>query len=169
MRLYKDFVYRTRRELDASAAGRRQGGAPAGEGESALRRDVAAGGALGRPRRSTSSSTVRAATWRIGSRSSSSGCSPIARARRRCGRISCGCGSRVVAYVLVHELRRVALRGTALAPPQVSTIRTRLLKLGGVVRVSVRRIAVALSGVFPLHRVFRQALLQLQHGYPMRC
>jgi hypothetical protein len=74
-----------------------------------------------------------------------------------------------LAYVLVHELRRVALRGTVLATAQVSTIRTRLFKLGGVVRISVRRIAVALSGVFPLHGVFRQALLQLQQGYPMRC
>jgi hypothetical protein len=74
-----------------------------------------------------------------------------------------------LAYVLVHELRRVALRGTALATAQVSTIRTRLFKLGGVVRISVRRIAIALSGVFPLHRVFRQALDQLRTNYPMRC
>ena len=45
----------------------------------------------------------------------------------------------VVAYVLVHELRRLGLRGTELARAQVRTIRTRLLKLGGFVRVSVRR------------------------------
>ena len=74
-----------------------------------------------------------------------------------------------VAYVLVHELRRVGLRGTALARAQVATIRTRLLKLGGVVRVSVRRIAVALSGVFPLRRLFVQVLTNLQTAYPLRC
>ena len=74
-----------------------------------------------------------------------------------------------VAYVLVHELRRVGLRGTALAHAQVTTIRTRLLKLGGVVRVSVRRIAVALSGVFPLRRLFVQVLTNLQTAYPRRC
>ena len=74
-----------------------------------------------------------------------------------------------VAYVLVHELRRVGLRGTALAQAQVPTIRTRLLKLGGVVRVSVRRIAVALSGVFPLRRLFVQVLTNLQTAYPLRC
>lgn len=74
-----------------------------------------------------------------------------------------------VAYVLVHELRRVGLRGTALARAQVTTIRTRLLKLGGVVRVSVRRIAVALSGVFPLRRLFVTALTNLQTTYPRRC
>ena len=74
-----------------------------------------------------------------------------------------------VAYVLVHELRRVGLRRTALAQAQVTTIRTRLFKLGGVVRVSVRRIAVALSGVFPLRRLFIQVLTNLQTAYPLRC
>ena len=74
-----------------------------------------------------------------------------------------------VAYVLVHEVRRVGLRGTALARAQVSTIRTRLFKLGGVVRVSVRRLAVALSGVFPLRQLFVQVLRNLQAAYPLRC
>jgi len=74
-----------------------------------------------------------------------------------------------VAYVLVHELRRVGLRGTALARAQVTTIRTRLLKLGGIVRVSVRRIAIALSGVFPLRWLFITALTNLQTTYPRRC
>jgi hypothetical protein len=74
-----------------------------------------------------------------------------------------------VAYVLVHEMRRVGLRGTALARAQVSTIRTRLFKLGGVVRVSVRRLAVALSGVFPLRQLFVQVLRNLQAAYPLRC
>ena len=74
-----------------------------------------------------------------------------------------------VAYVLVHELRRVGLRGTALAPAQVMTIRTRLLKLGGLVRVSVRRFVVALSGVYPLRALYARILANLQTGYPLRC
>jgi hypothetical protein len=74
-----------------------------------------------------------------------------------------------VAYVLVHELRRVGLRGTALAHAQVTTIRPRLLQLGGIVRVSVRRIAVALSGVFPLRRLLVAVLTNLQTAYPRRC
>ena len=74
-----------------------------------------------------------------------------------------------VAYVLLHELRRVGLRGTALARAQVTTIRLKLLKVGGLVRVSVRRIAVALSGVFPLRRLYVQVLRNLQAGYPLRC
>jgi hypothetical protein len=73
------------------------------------------------------------------------------------------------AYVLVHELRRVGLRGTALARAQVATMRTRLFKLGGLVRVSVRRIAVAFSGVFPLRQLFRQVHANLLAAYPRRC
>jgi hypothetical protein len=72
-------------------------------------------------------------------------------------------------YVLLHELRRVGLAGTVLARAQVGTIRTRLLKLGALVTVSVRRIVVAMSSVFPLHAVFRHALHQVQHAYPRRC
>jgi hypothetical protein len=73
------------------------------------------------------------------------------------------------AYVLVHELRRVGLRGTALARAQVATLRTRLFKLGGLVRVSVRRIAIAFSGVFPLRQLVRQVHANLLAAYPRRC
>ena len=75
----------------------------------------------------------------------------------------------LIAYVLVHELRRVGLRGTELARAQVGTIRTRLLKLGGLIRVSVRRVVIALSSVFPLQRLFVQALANIQRAYPLRC
>jgi len=74
-----------------------------------------------------------------------------------------------VAYVLVETLRRVGLAGTALAQAQVGTIRTRLLKLGALVTVSVRRVVIALSSVFPLQRLFVQALANLQRLYPLRC
>ena len=74
-----------------------------------------------------------------------------------------------VAYVLVETVRRVGLAGTALAQAQVSTIRTRLLKLGALVTVSVRRVVIALSSVFPLQRLFAQALANLQRAYPLRC
>jgi len=74
-----------------------------------------------------------------------------------------------VAYVLVETVRRVGLAGTALARAQVGTIRTRLLKLGALVTVSVRRVVIALSSVFPLQRLFAQALANLQRAYPLRC
>ena len=45
-----------------------------------------------------------------------------------------------VAYVLMNLLRRFGLRGTELERAQVGTIRLKLLKLGALVRVSVRRV-----------------------------
>ena len=61
------------------------------------------------------------------------------------------------AYVLVDSLRRLALPGTALAQAEVNTIRLRLLKMGALVRVSVRRVWVSLSRAHPAARVFAQA------------
>jgi Transposase DDE domain group 1 len=49
------------------------------------------------------------------------------------------------AYVLMHTLRRVGLAGTALARACANTIRLRLLKIGAVVSVSVRRVKLAMS------------------------
>src|SRR4029453_5391359 len=40
-----------------------------------------------------------------------------------------------MAYVLVSGLRRLGLKGTELAQAQVSTIRTKLLKIGAQIRV----------------------------------
>jgi len=74
-----------------------------------------------------------------------------------------------LAYTLVHDLRRLALAGTRLARAQVGTIRTRLLKISGVVRISVRRVRIALASSFPLQAVFERALHNLQRvAYPLR-
>lgn len=67
-----------------------------------------------------------------------------------------------LAYVLLAALRRVALSGTELARAEVGTIRLRLLKIGGVVRASVRRVHVALSSVHPGRDLFVQALDHLK-------
>lgn len=74
-----------------------------------------------------------------------------------------------VAYLIISELRRVALAGTELATAQVSTIRCRLLKIGAVVTVSVRRVAVALSSVFPLQNLWWRALDNLRRHFVMHC
>ena len=66
-----------------------------------------------------------------------------------------------VAYVLLHELRRIGLRGTELATAQVSTIRTRLLKVGAIFHQSVRRIKVSLSSAFPFQDVWQTAQAQI--------
>ena len=67
-----------------------------------------------------------------------------------------------LAYVLVNELRSVALRGTPLAKAQVWTIRVRLLKVGALVRQSVRRLVIWLSSSFPLKAIWRAALANIQ-------
>jgi len=50
----------------------------------------------------------------------------------------------------------VAARRAELA--QVGTIRTRPLKVGGLIRLSVRRVVIALSSLVPLQRLFAAAL-----------
>jgi hypothetical protein len=71
-----------------------------------------------------------------------------------------------MAYVLIAQLRRLGLEGTALARAQAGTIRLRLLKIGAIVRVSARRFAVSLSSVYPLQELFAQALTNLQRASP---
>lgn len=58
------------------------------------------------------------------------------------------------AYVLMHTLRRIGLVGTALARACATTIRLRLLKIGAVVTVSVRRVKLAMSSACPHQREF---------------
>jgi hypothetical protein len=53
------------------------------------------------------------------------------------------------AYVLMHALRRVGLTGTKLAKACANTIRLKLLKIGAVVTVSVRRVRLAMSEACP--------------------
>jgi hypothetical protein len=66
------------------------------------------------------------------------------------------------AYVLVETLRRVGLAGTELANAQVGTIRLKLLKIGGRIVRSVRRIVIHLAGGFPLQQTFATILRRLQ-------
>jgi hypothetical protein len=61
-----------------------------------------------------------------------------------------------LAYVLMNQLRRVGLVGTELARATCGTIRLKLLKVGAIVRVSVRRVWVSLSGAYPLAVLWRQ-------------
>jgi len=59
-----------------------------------------------------------------------------------------------VAYILLRALRAFGLAETELAAAQGDTLRVKLLKIGAVVRVSVRRVVVALSEAYPLRAVF---------------
>ncbi|MGA2190967.1 MAG: IS1380 family transposase [Steroidobacteraceae bacterium] len=58
------------------------------------------------------------------------------------------------AYVLMHALRRIGLKNTDLARACANTIRLKLLKIGAVVTVSVRRVKLAMSEAHPNQREF---------------
>ncbi len=62
-----------------------------------------------------------------------------------------------LAYTLLEALRRLGLKGTAWAQAQVDTIRLKLLKIGAVVRISVRRVLLQLSSAYPWKDIFAQA------------
>jgi hypothetical protein len=59
-----------------------------------------------------------------------------------------------LAYLLVNQLRQVALRGTEMAQATCGTIRLRLFKIGALVRVTVRRVWISLSSAYPLANLF---------------
>jgi hypothetical protein len=61
-----------------------------------------------------------------------------------------------VAYVLLRALREFGLKGTSLAAAQAGTIRLKLLKIGAVVRITVRKVWVALSEAYPWQELFHQ-------------
>ena len=65
------------------------------------------------------------------------------------------------AYVLMETLRREGLAGTELASAQVETIRLKLLKIGGRIVRSVRRVVLHLATPFPLQELFRTVLARL--------
>lgn len=66
-----------------------------------------------------------------------------------------------LAYVLLQQLRAVALAGTELAKASCATIRLRLLKVAGLVRLSVRRVWIQLSSAYVSKRAFQIAYHRL--------
>ena len=71
-----------------------------------------------------------------------------------------------VAYVLLNELRRLGLTGTDLAQARCDTIRTKLLKIGAQVKVTVRRVWVHLASSYPYATLFVQVLGRLRTSRP---
>jgi hypothetical protein len=61
-----------------------------------------------------------------------------------------------VAYVLLEALRRLGLSGTEMAEAQCQTIRLKLLKIGALVRVTVRKVWVGLASSCPYASLFRR-------------
>ena len=73
-----------------------------------------------------------------------------------------------MAYVLMQMLRRLGLAGTELEKAQCSTIRLKLLKIGAVIRITVRKVWVSLAGGYPYVELFRQIHTQLS-ALPLKC
>jgi Transposase DDE domain group 1 len=67
-----------------------------------------------------------------------------------------------LAYTLMEALRRLGLKGTAWAKAQVDTIRLKLLKIGAIVRLSVRRVLLLLSSAYPWQDLFAHAFHALR-------
>jgi hypothetical protein len=67
-----------------------------------------------------------------------------------------------VAYVLMEALRRLGLKQTELAEAQCVTIRLKLLKIGALIRITVRKVWVSMAGGYPYHELFAQVYTQLR-------
>jgi len=66
-----------------------------------------------------------------------------------------------MAYVLMEALRRIGLAGTQLANATCGTIRLKLLKIGALVKLSVRRVKLAMASAFPYQEEYRSAYVSL--------
>ena len=67
-----------------------------------------------------------------------------------------------VAYVLLNALRELGLQGTELERAQCHTIRTKLLKIGAAIRVTVRKVWVSMSSSYPFMETFNRVFNTLQ-------
>jgi hypothetical protein len=66
------------------------------------------------------------------------------------------------AYVLIEHMREKFLAGTELENAQVGTIRLRLLKIGALVKESVRRVAFHMASGYPLKDLFSGVLSRMR-------
>jgi hypothetical protein len=67
-----------------------------------------------------------------------------------------------LAYTLMEALRRLGLKGTEWAQAQVDTIRSKLFKIGAIVRISVRRILLQMSSAYPWKDIYTYAFHALR-------
>jgi len=69
-----------------------------------------------------------------------------------------------MAYVLLCALRRIGLAHTQFAAATCGTIRLKLLKIGALVRISVRRIKLAMASACPWQDEFALAHVRLRNA-----
>ncbi|MCL2710019.1 MAG: IS1380 family transposase, partial [Planctomycetaceae bacterium] len=71
------------------------------------------------------------------------------------------------AYILIETIRRTALVGTEMASAQCGTIREKLFKIAAVVKVSVRRIKLALPTSCPVKELWMLVFDRLRAGFSL--
>ena len=72
-----------------------------------------------------------------------------------------------VAYVLMQTLRQHGLKETPLATARCDTIRLKLLKIGAVVRVTVRRVWFSLAESYPFQECFQRVYQNVRAWSPL--
>lgn len=74
-----------------------------------------------------------------------------------------------LSYTLLHYFRIKCLEGTEMAKSQCDTLRNRLIKIGGLIKISVRRIYLSLSEGFCQKEIFELAAKKLSRLTPLLC
>jgi len=76
-----------------------------------------------------------------------------------------------MAYVLLSAMRRIGLADTQFERAQCSTIRLKLLKVGALVRITVRKIWISFSRSYPYREQFLKILEKIRRRQPvvLRC
>ena len=69
-----------------------------------------------------------------------------------------------MAYVLICALRRIGLAHTQFAEATCGTIRLKLLKIGALITISVRRVRIAMASGCPSTQEWRLAAARLHHA-----
>ena len=72
-----------------------------------------------------------------------------------------------ISYVLLSAMRRIGLAGTSFERAQCSTIRLKLLKIGALVRITVRKIWISFSQSYPYRDQFLKILANIRGAPPV--
>ncbi len=76
-----------------------------------------------------------------------------------------------MAYVLLSTMRQIGLASTRFCRAQCDTIRLKLLKVGALVRITVRKIWISFTQSYPYREQFMEVLSNIRRAPPvvLRC
>mgnify|MGYP001485709767 CR=1 FL=1 len=72
-----------------------------------------------------------------------------------------------LAYVILNQLRISCLKGSELEKANCNTIRLKLLKIGGLIILSVRRIVISLCQSYPYKELYNKIVGKIQNLVPL--